>query len=103
MKLWNYKSIDLPKTGLPTRAWHRQPSHQLDKDVRGPKPEHLLNNPGTVFNLKLRPSIYMGLFQKYVTNRIESNKESMDVIAVHSRCQGVVGCLAHVRAYPVKQ
>ena len=37
VKLWNYKSNGLPKTGLPTWAWHRQPSHQLDKGVRGPK------------------------------------------------------------------
>ena len=44
--------------------------------------------------------------QKCVTNRIESDKESIDrqsVIAVQSRCQGVVGCLAHVRVYSVKQ
>ena len=39
MKLWNYKSNDLPKNGSPTRAWRRQTSHQLDKrqGVRGPK------------------------------------------------------------------
>ena len=36
-KLWNYKSNELPKTGLPTRAWRRKPSHQLDKGVGGPK------------------------------------------------------------------
>ena len=31
VKLSNYKSNDLPTNGLPTRAWRRQPSHQLDK------------------------------------------------------------------------
>ena len=49
---------------------------------------------------------YGVISQKSGTNRIEYYKESIDwqsVIAVHSRCQGVVGCLAHVRAYAVKQ
>ena len=31
MKLGNYKSNDLPANGLPTHAWSRQISHQLDK------------------------------------------------------------------------
>ena len=51
-------------------------------------------------------NIYEVISQKYVTIRIESYKESLDsksVIAVHSRCQGVVGCLAHVRAYSGNQ
>ena len=50
-------------------------------------------------------NIYEVISQKCPTNRIESYKKSIDwksVIAVHSRCQGVVGCLAHVRAYPAK-
>ena len=62
VKLWNYKSNDLPKNGLPSRAWRRQPSHQLDKVSEGRRPEHLLNNTGTVVKLQLRLSIYMGLF-----------------------------------------
>ena len=62
MKLWNYKSNDLPKNGLPTRAWRRQPSHQLDKVSEGQSLKHLLNNTGTVLKLQLRPSINMGLF-----------------------------------------
>ena len=106
VKLWNYKSNDLRKNGLPTRAWRRRSNHRLDKVSEGRRPEHLLNNPGTVLDLQLRLSIYMRLFQKCTTNRIESYKESIDwksVIAVHSCCQGVVGCLAHVRANPVKQ
>ena len=28
---------DLPKNGLPSRAWRRQPSHQLDKVSFGPR------------------------------------------------------------------
>ena len=62
VKLWNYKSNDLPKNGIPTRAWRRQPIHQLDKVSEGRRPEHLLNNTETVPKLQLRSSIYMGLF-----------------------------------------
>ena len=62
VKLWNYKFNDLPKNGLPTRAWRRQPSHQLDKVSDGRRPEHLVNNTVTVLKLQLRPSIYMRLF-----------------------------------------
>ena len=62
VKLRKYTSNDLPKNGLPTRAWRRQPSHQLDKVSEGRRPEHLLNNTGTILKLQLRPSVYMGLF-----------------------------------------
>ena len=49
------------------RAWRRQPSHQLDKGVRGPKAEAFIEyNPGPVLNLQLRPSIYMVLFLRNV-------------------------------------
>ena len=57
--LWNYKWNDLPTNGSPTREWRRQPNPQFDKVSEGRRPEHLLNNPGTVLNLKLRPSIYI--------------------------------------------
>ena len=70
MKLWNYKSNDLPKNGLPTRAWRRQPSHQLDKVSEGRRPEHLLNNTGTVLKLQLHPSIYVGLFLRNTTKNL---------------------------------
>ena len=43
VKLWNYKSNDLPVNGLPTRMWSRQPIHQLEKVSEGRRPEHLLN------------------------------------------------------------
>ena len=69
VKLWYYKSNNLPKNGLPTRAWRRQPSHQLDKVYEGRRPEHLscsLNSSRTILNLQLRPSIYMGLFPRNV-------------------------------------
>ena len=64
---WQPWSNDLPKTGFPTRAWHRQPS--VTNSIRvseGRRPEHFFDNPGTVLNLQLRPSIYMGLFFKNV-------------------------------------
>ena len=66
VKLWNYKSNDLPKNGLSMRPWHCQPSHQLDKVSEGQRATHLLNNTRTVLRLQLRPSIYMGLFHKNV-------------------------------------
>ena len=69
MKLWNHKSNDLLKNGLPMRAWRRQPSHQLDKVSEGRRLEHLLNNPGTVLNLQFRPSIYMGLIISEMCNK----------------------------------
>ena len=77
------------------------------KGSEGRRPEHLLHKhrdctQPTIASL----NIYEVISQKCVTNRIESYKESIDwqsVIAVHSRCQGVVGCLAHVRAYSMKQ
>ena len=104
MKLWNYKSNDLPKNGLPTRAWLRQPWRQLDKVSEGRRPGHLLNDPWIVLNLQLLSlNIYGVNAQKCVTNRIESYKESIEwqfVIAVHSRCQGVVECFAHFRWLP---
>ena len=62
MKLWNYKSNDLPANGLPTRAWSRQPSHQLDKVSEGWRPEHLLNNPGLYFTYNCHPQYIWGYF-----------------------------------------
>ena len=107
VKLCNYNSIYLPNNGLPTRAWRRQPSHQLDKGSRGPNTRAFIEyhwdcTETTIVSF----NIYGVIHQKWVTNCIKSNKESIDwrcIIAVHSRCQGVVGCLAHVRAYSVKQ
>ena len=103
-KLWNYKSNDLPKNVLPACAWRHPPSRQLDKVSEGRAffEEHWDCTKTTIASL----NIYEVIYQKYITNRIESKKESIDwlsIIAVHSRCQGVVGCLAHVRAYSVKQ
>ena len=62
MKLWNYKSNDLPANDLPTRAWSRQPSHQLDKVSEGQRPEHLLNNPGLYLTYNCAPQYIWGYF-----------------------------------------
>ena len=62
MKLWNYKFNDLPANGLPTRAWSRQPSHQLDKVSEGRRREHLLNNPGLYFTYNCHPQYIWGYF-----------------------------------------
>ena len=62
VKLWNYKSNDLPANGLPTRAWSRQPSHQLDKVSEGRRPEHLLNNPGLYLTYNCHPQYIWGYF-----------------------------------------
>ena len=64
MKLWNYKVNDLRKNGLPTCAWRRQPSHQLEKVYEGRRPDYLLNSRGTVLNLQLRPSYWWGYFKE---------------------------------------
>ena len=48
-----------------TRA-HHVGNQTTDKVSKGRGSEHLLNNPGTVLNLQLRPAIYMGLFHKNV-------------------------------------
>ena len=62
VKLWNYKSNDLPANGLPTRAWSRQPSHQLDKVSEGRRPGHLLNNPGLYLTYNCHPQYIWGYF-----------------------------------------
>ena len=62
VKLWNYKSNDLPANGLPTLAWSHQPSHQLDKVSEGRRPEHLLNNPGLYITYNCAPQYIWGYF-----------------------------------------
>ena len=104
------KKNDLEKNGLPTRAWRRQLSHQLDKVSEGRRPEHLLNNPGTVLNLltyNCVPPYIWGYFSEMRSKShwIHQRICRQSVIAVQSRCQGAVGCirLLHVRAYSLKQ
>ena len=64
VKLWNYKSNDLPKNGLPMRVWRRQPSHQLNKVSKGRRPEHLLNSTGTALNYNCVPQYMWGYFSE---------------------------------------
>ena len=62
MKLWNYKSNHLPANDLPTRAWSRQPSHQLDKVSEGRRSDNLLNNPGLYLTYNCAPQYIWGYF-----------------------------------------
>ena len=45
---------------------HAHDVARLDKVSEGRRPDHFFNNAGTVLNLQLRPSVYMGLFRRNV-------------------------------------
>ena len=96
VKLWNYKSNDLPKNGLPMCAWHCQSSYQLNKVSEGRRPEHLLNNPRTVLNLQLRSSIYMSLFRRNVQHIALNPTKNLSIVRLISLCIRVVKVLSDV-------